>query len=218
MPSAIRPNLQCSDSSICNENAQCTQPSNSPPMCICRPGFTGNGYGPAGCVATAYDPCISLGCKNGGICIKNLTSVFCQCPRGTQPPLCERVDSCASNPCLNGGNCTNTRRAFGRGYNCACPKSFQGRNCENQVKKCGGLRNDLNGTLRYPEDPNAPYQHNSRCAWLIKTNHTKVLNVTFTKFNLEAGNDCKFDWLQVICGQLKFVCLCWFDLNFRFCC
>jgi cubilin len=66
------------------------------------------------------------------------------------------------------------------------------------VKKCGGLLSNWNGTLQYPTDPNSNYVHNARCAWLIKTNHTKVLNVTFTKFDLEASNeDCKFDWLQV---------------------
>lgn len=49
----------------------------------------------------------------------------------------------------------------------------------------------------YPENSLEAYSHNSRCAWLIKTNHTKVLKVTFSKFDIEDSRDCKFDWLQV---------------------
>lgn len=198
MPSAYRPGFQCSDSSFCNENAICTQYPNSPPTCSCKPGFSGSGIGSGGCLASS-DPCLALNCKNGGVCVRNgTTSMYCQCPRGTSPPLCDRIDFCASNPCQNGGICTNNIRRFGpRRFSCACPKSFNGPNCENQVRKCGGLLTDWNGTLSYPPDQKSNYIHNARCAWLIKTNHTKVLSVTFKKFDLEVGNDCKFDWLQV---------------------
>lgn len=95
---------------------------------------------------------------------------------------------------MNGGNCTNTS---GQQYHCTCHSGFTGSNCQNQLRMCGGLRDTLNGTIRYPEDSTAKYVHNSRCAWLIKTNHTKVLNVTFSKFDIEHSAECKFDWLQV---------------------
>lgn len=128
--------------------------------------------------------------------MKNGSLVYCACPPGFLQPLCERaVDNCASRPCLNGGNCTSLR--FGRRYICTCPRGFTGSNCQSQARRCGGLRDTENGTLRYPTDPSTTYYHNSRCAWLIKTNHTKVLNVTFQKFDLEDSRDCKFDWLQV---------------------
>lgn len=55
--------------------------------------------------------------------------------------------------------------------------------------------NSLNGTLKYPLS--SVYPHNSRCAWLIKTDEDKALNVTFTQFNLESSNECRYDWLQV---------------------
>jgi cubilin len=165
-------------------------------MCICKPGFIGNGFGDNGCVATHLDPCTALQCKNGGSCIRNGTTAYCECPAGTKPPLCERlVDPCFSNPCMNGGICSASR--FGRRYSCACLKGFSGINCQNQARRCGGVRNAESGSIKYPEGSASTYYHNSRCAWLIKTNHTKVLNVTFTKFDVEMSRDCKFDWLQV---------------------
>lgn len=80
---------------------------------------------------------------------------------------------------------------------CSCPRGFSGFLCQNQARRCGGLRSAENGSIKYPVDSTTTYNHNSRCAWLIKTNHTKVLNVTFHKFDLEDSRDCKFDWLQV---------------------
>lgn len=166
-------------------------------MCICKPGFVGHGYGETGCSpGGAIDPCVALHCKNGGTCLKNGTSVYCSCPPRTIQPFCDRVDPCGSNPCLNGGNCTAS--VFSRRYFCSCPRGFSGTNCQNQARICGGLKNSENGTISYPVDGSSPYFHNSRCAWLIKTNHTKVLNLTFHKFDLEESRDCKFDWLQVM--------------------
>lgn len=165
-------------------------------MCVCKAGYTGNGFGEDGCTPSHLDACIALRCRNGGSCVKNGTTAYCLCPAGTSPPLCDRtLNACSSNPCLNGGDCTNLR--FGGRYNCKCLQGFSGINCQNQVRRCGGIRNTENGTLSYPEGSNGTYIHNSRCAWLIKTNHTKVLKITFSKFEIEDSKDCKFDWLQV---------------------
>lgn len=201
LPSSSRPipsrQNQCADSSICSSNALCFQYPNSAPTCICKIGYTGSGYGENGCVQQAVDPCDHLWCKNGGTCIKNGTSAYCSCPSGTNPPLCDRTTNlCDPNPCRNGGNCTSTR--FSSFIRCTCPRGFSGNRCQNQASTCGGVLNSLNGTLAYPADPKAAsYNHNSRCAWLIKTNHTKVLNITFQKFDIEFTTDCRYDWLQV---------------------
>ncbi|XP_056020424.1 sushi, von Willebrand factor type A, EGF and pentraxin domain-containing protein 1-like isoform X2 [Ostrea edulis] len=48
---------------------------------------------------------------------------------GTQP-RCAFVNSCASNPCLNGGTCVN---GLDR-YDCLCTSSFNGVNCENDIQ------------------------------------------------------------------------------------
>ncbi len=35
------------------------------------------------------------------------------------------------------------------------------------------------------------------CVYLIRVPHNKVVNITFTQFNLEASSGCRFDWIQV---------------------
>lgn len=65
---------------------------------------------------------------------------------------------------------------------------------------CGGLRNFPSGTIKYPP-AESKYPHNAKCAWLIKTNLTQVLNITITKFELEYSRECRFDWLQVHDGR-----------------
>lgn len=80
-----------------------------------------------------------------------------------------------------------------------CPPRKTGRNCQLESRSCGGVLNALNGTLKYPLGDN--YPHNAVCAWLIKTDEEKVLNVTFTRFNLELSMECRYDWLQIHDGR-----------------
>lgn len=108
VPGSSLPNsLECSDSSICNANARCYQYVTGVPTCVCRPGYSGNGYGENGCTAVQMDPCTNLRCRNGGTCVRNDTTAFCQCPRGTGGALCDITNNpCNPNPCQNNGNCT----------------------------------------------------------------------------------------------------------------
>lgn len=152
----------------------------------------GTGVGPMGCKMKENKSCTSNPCLNNGTCTLTGNSFTCLCPRGFDPPLCQkRIDYCASSPCLNGGICTNVAG----GPKCTCPTGFQGNNCENQINRCGGRLEGELGHLRYP--PNGTYDQNARCAWVITTNVTKVLNVTFNLFQLEFTTDCRFDWLQI---------------------
>ena len=191
--------FECTDRSMCHQNARCAQYPNSAPVCICRPGYAGNGVGFNGCIAVAFDPCTALNCLNGGTCKANGTIAICQCPVGTVLPNCERsIDICTPNPCQNNGTCSKIDSS--RRYKCTCPKEFSGVNCQTQTRSCGGIRKEESGIISYP-DSSTTYHHNSRCAWLIKTNHTKVLNITFTKFNIEPSPECKYDWVQIHDGR-----------------
>uniref|UniRef100_A0A8C3YB10 Protocadherin Fat 2 n=1 Tax=Catagonus wagneri TaxID=51154 RepID=A0A8C3YB10_9CETA len=48
-------------------------------------------------------------------------------------PCCLHSRECSQNPCLNGGKCTQTRRA---GYVCTCSPQFSGRHCEQRNENC----------------------------------------------------------------------------------
>lgn len=55
----------------------------------------------------------------------------------------------------------------------------------------------MNGTIRFPPGNSTTYAHNSRCAWLIRTSEEYVLNITFTKFEVEDATECRYDFLQI---------------------
>lgn len=195
IPTQSPSNMQCIDNSICNENAQCTQYQNNPPQCKCKSGFIGSGYGADGCIFIGRNPCDSIQCENGGVCITNGIAASCKCPPGTDPPLCKKsVDVCSEDFCLNGGNCTQNRLL---GVACQCPEDFTGLRCEFQVQNCGGWRGTANGTLRYPLNSNSLYEHNARCEWRIKADRNKVLNITFTRFDFADSAYCTHSFLEV---------------------
>ncbi|XP_049544721.1 cubilin homolog [Anopheles darlingi] len=187
---------------LCHAMARCVDYGSATPNCVCLPGYTGSGFGVSGCIRSSWNPCASAPCRNGGTCVKTDSQNFsCLCPPDTNPPLCMRTASpCESNPCQNGGTCAPMANRFV----CRCPPSYTGLRCQVMARACGGIRFELNGTLRYPESNGTSYNHNARCAWLIKTNETQVLNVTFSQFRLEnpvASGECKFDWLQIHDGR-----------------
>lgn len=207
---STRSNLECIDNSICNENARCVQYPSSPPICVCKPGFTGNGLGDNGCVAlAAYDPCVDYLCLHNGTCVKNGTTPYCQCPSNTFGERCEiQFDPCTPNPCQNNGTCAVKK--LSNDFHCFCQENFQGSICEDQIEDCVAIIEKDNGTLRYPSNSSTTYKHNVGCAWTIRTDLNKVLKLTFKMFKLELSVDCYYDFLQVIRS------FCDFFQNFKF--
>ncbi|KAJ6642438.1 Cubilin like, partial [Pseudolycoriella hygida] len=188
----------CARQNICHPLATCTETTNGP-LCYCPPGYVGSGFGPMGCLpGTALQhPCSTNPCQNGGTCASNGTSFTCSCPVGTNPPVCAYAfNPCNSNPCQNGGTCI---KLVGFNYQCSCSPSFTGLLCENERSECGGVLNSLSGTIKYPLSDTFP--HEAACAWQIQTDESKVLNVTFTKFDLQMSTECRFNWLQIYDGR-----------------
>ncbi|XP_055632024.1 cubilin homolog [Toxorhynchites rutilus septentrionalis] len=185
---------------LCHPMARCVEYIVGVANCVCLPGYQGSGIGPNGCVRMPTNPCAFNPCKNGGTCTPNGSNYTCSCPPGTAQPNCIRfVTPCVPNPCFNGGTCA----PFMDRYYCSCPAGYTGIRCQGASRSCGGILDSYSGILRYPVD-NGTYNHNSRCAWLLKTNHTKILNVTFTQFHVEdaiSSGECKFDWLQIHDGK-----------------
>lgn len=113
--------------------------------------------------------------------------------------MCEQADVCQTNPCQNGGSC---RVLINNTYQCSCQRGTSGKHCELLRDFCGVIRRNVSGELSYPpNEQEASYKSNERCAFIIRTQPNKVLNVTFTKFNLEDSTDCSKDFLQIHDGR-----------------
>lgn len=66
-------------------------------------------------------------CKNGGTCSNSGPSLYrCTCRKGYTGSNCDaEIDECSSNPCYNGGTCTDLIGDF----NCSCPDGYSGKQC-----------------------------------------------------------------------------------------
>uniref|UniRef100_A0AAQ5Y1A3 Sushi, nidogen and EGF-like domain-containing protein 1 n=1 Tax=Amphiprion ocellaris TaxID=80972 RepID=A0AAQ5Y1A3_AMPOC len=73
------------------------------------------------------------------ICHPGFTSV----PRATQsicgiqgdwsqPPVCEEINECLTQPCFNGGTCRNKIGS----YQCVCSEGFSGNRCQSDINEC----------------------------------------------------------------------------------
>ncbi|XP_011493822.1 PREDICTED: protein eyes shut [Ceratosolen solmsi marchali] len=89
--------------------------------------------------------CISNPCMYG-ICVDDLSSFSsyrCYCIDGYTGINCEtNWNDCWSNPCLNGGTCTDAVAS----YNCSCLEGFVGMTCEQKYSECMNYPCQNNGT------------------------------------------------------------------------
>ena len=59
----------------------------------------------------------------------------CNCNPGWQGPICDQnINECLSNPCLNGGNCTDAVN----GFTCTCTAQWTGPLCQTQQQGMTG--------------------------------------------------------------------------------
>ncbi|XP_067831244.1 delta-like protein C [Heptranchias perlo] len=73
-------------------------------------------------------------CRNGATCTNTgQGSYTCSCKPGFSGTNCEiEMNECESNPCKNGGSCTDLEN----NYTCTCPQGFYGKNCEISAMTC----------------------------------------------------------------------------------
>ena len=66
-----------------------------------------------------------------------LAAQCCMCVySGAKRCLLQDIDECLSSPCQNGATCVQGDN----NYTCSCPGGFQGRNCEENIDDCLGIR------------------------------------------------------------------------------
>ncbi|XP_076766726.1 cubilin [Xylocopa sonorina] len=169
-------------------------------ICRCPLGMVGLGTGPNGCrpstLPSVTSPCSRNPCVHGR-CVVVENGYECLCNSGYTGATCNiKTDPCVPNPCKNNGVCLISNGAI----TCDCPTSHTGSRCETLRQTCGGVSRNPVGHLKFPSGGNV-YQHGLSCAWVLVTNSSLVLNVTFTSFNLEESTDCKYDFLQIHDGR-----------------
>ncbi|XP_059158296.1 neurogenic locus notch homolog protein 2-like [Physella acuta] len=124
---SIREVWQCRNN-LCENDGTCRL-RNQSPVCVCKPGFTGQ-Y-----CEIQKDPCDDLHCTNGGNCILKGDAAFCRCMPGYYGNTCEFYrDPCRKYICLNGGKCEKPNNV----PQCVCQEGFYGENCEMSVDPCWG--------------------------------------------------------------------------------
>ncbi len=122
---------------------------------LCAPGFTG-----VACDMN-IEYCDPNPCQNGGNCTNSITGFNCscsanyfgetctsmvECAPGFTGAACDmNIEYCDTNPCQNGGNCTNSTS----GFNCNCSADYFGETCTSMVRgsptSCDTLVNCQNG-------------------------------------------------------------------------
>ncbi|KAJ8727242.1 hypothetical protein PYW08_015639 [Mythimna loreyi] len=192
----------------CHPSAQCIEsasPTGQSAQCICPDGMEGDGVGISGCYIAEGEGNSTGGCEVNpcgihGQCHSLRTGYTCICFKGYGGAHCEMAtDACRVNPCHNGGICRADDSAIG-GFRCECAAQYSGTLCQVRTKSCGGVLDNEEGSIIYPLT-NTTYNHNSQCAWVIHTAPDKVINVTFSKFNLEGSPECMYDFLQIHDGR-----------------
>ncbi|KAM7237074.1 hypothetical protein CapIbe_011318 [Capra ibex] len=179
----------------CHPQASCSSALGFLPLCTCLPGYTGNGYGPNGCVQLS-NMCLSQPCVNGQ-CIETVSGYVCKCESGWTGVNCtENINECLSNPCLNGGTCVDGVNAF----SCECTRFWTGFLCHIPQEVCGESLSGMNGSFSFVS-PDVAYAHDINCFWVIQTEEGKVLWITFTFFQLEPTNNCPHEFLQIHDGD-----------------
>ncbi|KAK1896798.1 Sushi nidogen and EGF-like domain containing protein 1 [Dissostichus eleginoides] len=72
-------------------------------------------------------------CHSGFTSVPRATQSICGIQGDwSQPPICEEINECLSQPCLNGGTCGNQVGS----YQCECDEGFSGNRCQTDINEC----------------------------------------------------------------------------------
>lgn len=131
-PGCINPSIPnlgvCSGVGLCSSQANTFFTRNY--SCLCCDAYKGQYCEELDSCHASRNPC-----KNGATCqdiVDGVADSFnCSCVPGYEGTFCEKnIDECQSNPCINGGFCSD----YINRYTCLCPPDIEGVNCEVVIK------------------------------------------------------------------------------------
>ncbi|XP_070548856.1 bone morphogenetic protein 1-like [Ptychodera flava] len=110
-----------------------------------------------------------------------------------QTPVTD-IDPCLSQPCENGGTCVYNRDT----YRCDCAAGFVGTECHD-------VDCDNQQFLTEATDITSPfyplqYPLYKRCSYSLESEPGELIQVKFSKFELETSHECKNDYISVFDG------------------
>lgn len=116
----------------CRNNGTCINEVNKY-VCMCPEEFVGE-HCQIQALSSAEDPCSTIACQNGGVCLVNGDSrVVCSCQPGWQGELCElSEDDCIGIICHGNGTCVDKFMD----YTCDCSGDRTGTHCEYRPSLC----------------------------------------------------------------------------------
>lgn len=143
-------------------------------------------------------PCNPNPCLHG-TCTIIANRASCNCYPGWLGKTCSSPlpSYCVPNPCQNGASCSVDSN---NQIQCDCINGYYGPWCQYQPENCGGHVRYGRGTMVFPKSDNTEFGGNRTCVWRISVNDGKVIQIKFVEFNLESGQLCEKDYLQVYDG------------------
>eukprot|EP01065_Artemidia_motanka_P041243 TRINITY_DN5312_c0_g1_i1.p1 TRINITY_DN5312_c0_g1~~TRINITY_DN5312_c0_g1_i1.p1 ORF type:complete len:3109 (+),score=985.10 TRINITY_DN5312_c0_g1_i1:86-9412(+) len=127
-------------------------------VCKCQRDFHGDHC------ETQYDDCLNA-CNEPGTdttaaigkngCVDRVRDFDCVCKSGWRGKRCDsNINACApSNPCLNGGVCSDLQQGLGFTCDCGDPTKWAGEVCSINVDNCAGVSCSNHGTCYDLTDP-----------------------------------------------------------------
>ena len=207
----------------CTEHGRCIDDDGddaTPKVCVCEnPAvFTGDD-----CEINGYNNCAENECGDSSTCIDGDGGHSCKCFPGYVGAQCTTLaDVCATKPCMNGGDCTNSKDANGNNngaHACGCRDGFDGDNCAENVDECSQVSAPCTGNGRcvdgdnaYTCDCNAGFSgktcelNKERCSFQRCSNRGDCADAsgeehyTCTCYEGFGGTDCENDILDHCAG------------------
>ncbi|KAL8625727.1 hypothetical protein ACOMHN_044002 [Nucella lapillus] len=173
--------VNCVPSDDCNGHYDCDATTGQR---VCLRGWGGDGCNTQlsfdhGCTANQI-------CEHGSTCVPyGNQQYYCCCSRGYSGFNCETdIDECATNPCLNGGICS---QGLPGNYQCKCNDRYKGHDCEisktcqdNPCQNQGRCNTLMAGTVETFYCSCAPGYTGDLCEVMVTTPSTTTTTTTTT--------------------------------------